>query len=87
MPRKLTQIDTFAQKLIEELPPSQRPYPGEQTYVATSARLIHQALQKYCQETGTNPPQVDTIRNWFYYPTPRWAIAVLHHAIKLHVVA
>jgi hypothetical protein len=81
MPKQLTKIDKFAQKLIEELPPDKRPYPGELTYVVTGARLIHQKLQKFYCGTGAEPPKLNTIRNWFYIECPAWAIAVLHHAI------
>lgn len=82
MTRQLTKIDTFAQKLIEELPPSQRPYPGESNYVATSSRLIHQKLLEFYRDTGAEPPRLNAIRNWFYIDCPDWVIAVLHHVLN-----
>ncbi|MBD2535439.1 hypothetical protein LC609_25245 [Nostoc sp. XA013] len=87
MARQLNQIDIFAQKLIEELPPNQRSYPGEMYYVSTGVRLIERQLQEYFQGTGVTPPNKTAVRNWFYYGCPDWAIAVLHHALNQHIVA
>ncbi|MBD2437331.1 hypothetical protein [Nostoc sp. FACHB-110] len=87
MPRKLTQIDTFAQKLIEELPPSQRYYPGENMYVGTATRLIQRKLKEYYQGTGAKEPQLSAIRSWFYSGCPEWAIAALYHATNQRIAA
>lgn len=87
MARKATNIDTFAKILIEDLPAWQRPCPGETTYVAVGARLIREHLGEYYGKAGLEPPQFTTVRNWFYYGSPDWAIAVLHNILGAKVNA
>jgi hypothetical protein len=87
MARKPTNIDTFAEILIEDLPASLRPCPGEMTYVAVGARLIQEKLREYYKNAGLEPPQFQAIRNWFYYGSPDWAIAVLHNILGAKVNA
>ena len=87
MPRKATNIDTFVEILIKDVPLSQRPCPGETTYVSIGAKLIQQRLTKYYQHAGVEPPQFKTVRNWFYYGCPDWAIAVLYNIVGAKVNA
>jgi hypothetical protein len=87
MPRTTTQIDKFAEKLINELPPHARAYPGEMSYVAIASRLIHKRLSDYFQGTGVEPPSVAAIRLWFYDGCPKWAIAILANLLSEKVPA
>jgi len=87
MPRKATNIDTFVEILIEDVPISQRPCPGEMTYVSIGAKLIQQRLAKYYQDAGVEPPQFKTVRSWFYYGCPDWVIAVLHNIVGVRTNA
>lgn len=85
--RDLTDIDKFAEKLINELPPCRRVYPGEMSYVSVASRLIHLKIADYYKGTGAEPPSQSAIRLWFYDGMPRWAIAVLANLLNEKVMA
>ncbi|MCC2692866.1 hypothetical protein [Nodularia sp. LEGE 04288] len=77
--RKLTKIDEFAQAFINQNGCSISP--GEYEYVSTGATLIRQHLENFFQGTGAQPPELKTVKNWFYSDCPDWAIAVLSRAL------
>lgn len=81
MARKLTNIDKYAEKLMEGLP--NRPYPGEMSYISTGARLIRAKLAESYKKAGIElePPHLKTIQNWFYVECPPLAIALLHNLL------
>lgn len=85
--RCLTDIDNFAEKFIDELPPSERVYVGELNYVTIAARQVHLKLVQFYSGTGVEPPSRSAIRLWFYRGTPPWAIAVLTNIVNEKVTA
>lgn len=77
--RKPTKLDPIAQKLIDQHHASI--FPGEYEYVSTAATLVRQQLEKFFDGTGAQPPELKTIKNWFYQGCPDWAIAILSRAV------
>lgn len=76
MPRRqLAKIDEFAQALINQRGRSISP--GEYEYVSIGATLIRENLYKFFDGTGVQPPELKTVKNWFYNDCPDWAIAIL----------
>lgn len=77
--RKLKKIDEFAQILMNESGYSISP--GEYEYVSTGAILIRQNLEIFFDGTGVQPPELKTVKNWFYKDCPDWAIAILSRVL------
>jgi hypothetical protein len=77
--RKPTKLDPIAQKLI--LRHHTSIFPGEYEYVSIAATLVRQQLEKFFEGTGAQPPQLKTVKNWFYQDCPDWAIAILSRAV------
>ncbi|MFH7024042.1 MAG: hypothetical protein ACHBN1_01195 [Heteroscytonema crispum UTEX LB 1556] len=77
--RKLKKIDKFAQALINQRGCSISP--GEYEYVSVGATLIREHLKTFFDGTGVQPPELKTVKNWFYSDCPDWAIAVLTRAL------
>lgn len=77
--RKLKKIDKFALALISKKGCSISP--GEYEYVSIGATLIRENLDKFFDGTGVQPPELKTVKNWFYNDCPDWAIAILSHEL------
>jgi hypothetical protein len=80
MPRNAVQIHAIAQKLTKSLPSNKKLLPGDMSYITTCSRLISIELEKYYYGTGLTPPNIETVRGWFYSGCPDWAIVILIHA-------
>ncbi|MDZ8138853.1 MAG: hypothetical protein RM049_26715 [Nostoc sp. DedQUE04] len=77
--RKPTKLDPIAQKLIDRHHASL--FPGEYEYVSTAANLVRQQIVIFFDGTGAQPPELKTVKNWFYQDCPDWAIAILSRAV------
>lgn len=77
--RKPTKLDPIAQKLLTQYQSSI--FPGEYEYVSTAATLVRQQIVNFFDGTGAQPPELKTVKNWFYQDCPDWAIAILCRAV------